>query len=268
MFCQRPIDILTLRTFMKKFILTSIVGTALLAGPVAGADAAVGDQTLRDGMNHSDVSELQELLNEKGHDAGSLDGIFGPNTESAVKSLQSSEGLSVDGIAGNNTFDAMNLEAAGNTGSNASSEKVAGASTSEASQSAGFINPANGPVSSEYGPRGGGMHNGIDVASGGQSNIAVKSAASGTVKQATTMSGYGNTVIVEHTVNGQTYETLYAHLASINVSAGQSVGQGESVGVMGNTGQSTGTHLHFEIHEGAWNGAKSNAVDPRNYVSF
>ncbi|WP_252314210.1 peptidoglycan DD-metalloendopeptidase family protein [Sinobaca sp. H24] len=253
---------------MKKFVLTSIVGAALLAGPVAGADAAVGDQTLRDGMNHSDVSELQEWLNENGHEAGSVDGVFGPNTKSAVKSLQSSEGLSVDGIAGNNTFGAMDLEASAASNSSASAEKVAGASTTEASQSTGFVNPANGPVSSEYGPRGGGMHHGIDVASGGQSNVAVKSSASGTVKQATTMSGYGNTVIVEHTVNGQTFETLYAHLDSINVSAGDSVGQGESIGIMGNTGQSTGTHLHFEIHEGAWNGAKSNAVDPRNYVSF
>ena len=56
--------------------------------------------------------------------------------------------------------------------------------------------------------------------------------------------GYGNTVIIDH---GNGYQTLYAHLNSVSVRCGQSVSQGRSVGLAGTTGNSTGTHLHFEI---------------------
>ncbi len=59
--------------------------------------------------------------------------------------------------------------------------------------------------------------------------------------------GYGCHIIVDH-ANG--YQTLYAHLSSIEVSAGQVVTKGERIGVMGSTGRSTGTHLHFEIRSG------------------
>ena len=58
------------------------------------------------------------------------------------------------------------------------------------------------------------------------------------------MGGYGNVVIVKHRNN---HETLYAHLSKINVRVGQSIGQGETIGLVGSTGWSTGPHLHFEF---------------------
>jgi murein DD-endopeptidase MepM/ murein hydrolase activator NlpD len=56
--------------------------------------------------------------------------------------------------------------------------------------------------------------------------------------------GYGNMIMVDH---GNNFQSLYAHLSGINVLCGQSVGQGDLIGAIGNTGRSTGSHLHFEI---------------------
>jgi murein DD-endopeptidase MepM/ murein hydrolase activator NlpD len=56
--------------------------------------------------------------------------------------------------------------------------------------------------------------------------------------------GYGNTVVVDH---GTGYQTLYAHLSGVTVGCGQSVTQGQTIGLGGNTGNSTGAHLHFEV---------------------
>lgn len=117
-----------------------------------------------------------------------------------------------------------------------------------------FIWPANGGrISSPYGPRSGRMHRGIDIAR--PSNRTIKAADHGRVVSAGWNGGYGNCVVIDH---GNGYRTLYAHLSSISVSAGQVVEQGESIGVMGSTGHSTGVHLHFEIIQ---NGVHRNPMD-------
>jgi len=86
------------------------------------------------------------------------------------------------------------------------------------------------------------QHNGIDYAA--PTGTAVRTVGDGTVDFAGTQNGYGNIVIINHRNNQQ---TAYAHLSRIDVKAGQSVSQGQTVGAVGSTGWATGPHLHFEF---------------------
>ena len=89
-------------------------------------------------------------------------------------------------------------------------------------------------------------HSGMDI--GCQFGDAVWASDGGTVILAGWNGGYGNCIIIDHGyVNGDTYSTLYGHLSSIGVSVGQTVSQGQYIGAVGSTGNSTGPHLHFEI---------------------
>ncbi|WP_233713440.1 murein hydrolase activator EnvC family protein [Lederbergia citri] len=129
-----------------------------------------------------------------------------------------------------------------------------------------FSRPAVGYISSGFGGRWGAFHAGVDIAASGA--VPIVAAADGVVSRSYNSSSYGNVVFVVHHLNGQTYETVYAHMRSRSVSEGQVVSKGQQLGVMGNTGHSYGQHLHFELHVGLWNMSKSNAVDPRRYISF
>ncbi|WP_186671913.1 M23 family metallopeptidase [Sporosarcina sp. BP05] len=112
-----------------------------------------------------------------------------------------------------------------------------------------FIWPASGGyVSSQMGTRWGRTHQGIDIAR--PSSYGIVAADNGVVTTTGRHSTYGNRVVITHN-NG--YETLYAHLSSIEVSEGQTVPQGTKIGVMGSTGRSTGVHLHFEVFKNGTN---------------
>ncbi|HXQ87740.1 MAG TPA: peptidoglycan DD-metalloendopeptidase family protein [Gaiella sp.] len=115
--------------------------------------------------------------------------------------------------------------------------------------------PVSGPVTSGFGVRWGRMHEGIDIAVG--EGTPVRAAAAGTVIYAGWMSGYGNLVAVDH---GNGLSTAYAHNSSLAVSVGQSVAAGEIVSYSGNTGNSTGPHVHFEVR------VNGSAVDPLGYL--
>lgn len=107
-----------------------------------------------------------------------------------------------------------------------------------------FAWPVSGAsISSSYGSRWGRAHKGIDIVSG---NRTIKAADDGTVTFTGQINGYGNAIIISH---GNGYETLYGHLKSISTHQGAHVNQGDKIGIMGSTGRSTGTHLHFEIHK-------------------
>ena len=119
-----------------------------------------------------------------------------------------------------------------------------------------FAWPAvGGYVSSKMGARWGRVHQGIDIAR--PSSRTILAADNGVVTKAGKHSTYGNRIVIKHN-NG--YETLYAHLSSIDVSVGQTVPQGTKIGVMGSTGRSTGIHLHFEVFKNGTN------IDPMSVL--
>ena len=109
-------------------------------------------------------------------------------------------------------------------------------------------------------------HHGVDFAQAGTHEIYA--VADGEVSRSYTSSSYGEVVFILHKINGVTWETVYAHLrkGSRRVKAGDKIKQGQVIGIMGSTGDSTGQHLHFELHKGRWNINKTNAVDPMKYL--
>jgi len=106
-----------------------------------------------------------------------------------------------------------------------------------------FSWPVSGAkLTSSFGTRWGRQHKGIDMVG----NTDIMAADDGVIEFAGERSGYGNCIIINHK-NG--YKTLYGHLSKISVKSGDTVEKGDSIGIMGNTGHSFGTHLHFEIHK-------------------
>lgn len=118
-----------------------------------------------------------------------------------------------------------------------------------------LIKPVTGTITSRFGRRSGGTHTGLDIAN--STGTPIKAAATGTVVYSGYKGSYGNLIIIAHTDSIQTY---YAHCSRLYVSAGQTVSQGEVIGAVGSTGNSTGPHLHLEVRV---NGVAKN---PENYV--
>lgn len=115
-----------------------------------------------------------------------------------------------------------------------------------------FIWPTSGSIS-QYPVW---YHMALDIAN--RAAPAIIAADSGTVTYAGCVRyGYGCHIVIDH---GNGYQSLYAHLSSIGVSVGQAVSQGQNIGIMGSTGRSTGTHLHFEIRSGG------NLLNPLNFL--
>lgn len=115
--------------------------------------------------------------------------------------------------------------------------------------------PAYARISSSYGWRKGEFHHGIDFAIPHGTDILA--ARDGTVVKAQWIDIYGQTVLLDH---GNGVQSLYAHNQKLLVSPGDRVEQGDCIAISGDTGRSTGPHLHFEIR------LNGNAVDPMPYL--
>ncbi|MCF6461589.1 peptidoglycan DD-metalloendopeptidase family protein [Clostridium sp. Cult3] len=118
-----------------------------------------------------------------------------------------------------------------------------------------FLMPTRGSISSRYGMRNGRMHRGLDIAA--RTGTPIKAADGGKVIFAGRKGAYGNLVEIDH---GNGYVTRYGHCSTINVKVGERVYKGQVVAKVGNTGRSTGSHLHFEVLK---NGRNQN---PAGYV--
>jgi murein DD-endopeptidase MepM/ murein hydrolase activator NlpD len=121
--------------------------------------------------------------------------------------------------------------------------------------SSGLIWPASGPVSSGFGYRWGRLHAGIDIPLA--EGTPLRAAASGRVIIAGWVGGYGNYTCIQH---AGALSTCYGHQSRLGTSVGASVGQGQVIGYSGNTGHSTGPHLHFEVR------INGQPVDPMGYL--
>jgi murein DD-endopeptidase MepM/ murein hydrolase activator NlpD len=330
--------------------LSAAAAAATMAGPgapmafaqIAGGDvqAEVAGQTssaraievregglpLQLGSQGELVAHVQEALDIP------ADGIFGGQTDTAVRQYQIRAGLQVDGIVGPATwgslfesgsavggsnvspqvkerieqklasaargFDAQaglgegsslsstagnaggsTVTAGGSTESQAgvpigggdTSEAPAGVQSDPPASTGGGIegttpvsdvcgstltSPVDGTVTSEYGPRWGRNHDGVDIAA--PSGTPVRAAACGTVALAGAQSGYGNMVCITHS---NQFSTCYAHLSRFATSQGAQVQQGQVIGYVGCTGSCTGPHLHFETR------VNGQAQNPRGYMN-
>ncbi|MHC1790847.1 M23 family metallopeptidase [Solidesulfovibrio sp.] len=121
--------------------------------------------------------------------------------------------------------------------------------------------PARGYITSGFGARpspfgrGGDFHNGVDIKV--PIGSPVYAAGAGRVTEAEAMGGYGLRIAISHDYG---LETVYAHLKKIEVKPGQEVKRGQLIGLSGNTGRTTGSHLHYEVRVG------NTPVNPRQYM--
>ncbi len=145
---------------------------------------------------------------------------------------------------------------------------AAAAQSGGATSDAGYVQgtgqlswPVNGVITSPYGYRTHPIfgttiyHSGIDI--GADYGTPVHAADRGTIVYADWMSGYGNTIIIDH---GNGMSTLYGHNESLAVSEGQTISKGQVVAYVGSTGNSTGPHCHFEVR------INGDPVDPMGYL--
>jgi len=160
-----------------------------------------------------------------------------------------------DALAAESAALAARIQAAQSAAATPSPAGSEASATPPTSSGARLSWPVSGPIASGFGPRWGKMHEGIDISVG--TGTPVRAAAGGTVIYAGWLGGYGNLVVVDH---GGGLSTAYAHNSSLPVGQGASVDAGTVIALSGNTGDSSGPHVHFEVR------VNGSAVDPLQYL--
>ncbi len=232
---------------------------------VALQSAGQPSRLLQTGSRGQQVRELQRVLNEwyRGMPALAKDGIYGPETEARVRYLQERAGIAVDGIAGPVTLGVLNMSAVGGApapraaaDTDDSDDSAATETVPQAVAPGDFVKPTTGELTSGFGSRWGSSHNGIDIAN--DIGTPIYSTAAGEVVESGPAGGFGKWVRVQHD-NGTI--SVYGHIHEALVSEGEQVAAGEQIATMGNRGQSTGPHLHFEIWQDG-----GDKIDPLSWL--
>lgn len=229
-----PMTTAAVRKLQRRAGLTvdGVVGPATRKALGRYGRGMLGRRELADGAVGWDVAELQFSLAWHGFPSGRLDGRFGPHTDAALRRFQAWAGVGVDGVVGPATLVAL--------GQPVPASPVA------------LAHPVLGEITDRFGPRGNRFHTGVDYPAPAGTPVAAP--AAGTVTYAGWLEGgWGYVVTI---AVGSGVRTMLAHLARVDVVLGQRVAQGEQVGTVGSTGNSTGPHLHFEVR------LRGAAVDP------
>jgi len=232
------------RTFQTQHGLTvdGVAGPQTRAALGKRGKPNLGKRPMHQGQRGWDVAALQFLLHARGFEPGGFDGGFGPNTHNAVRRFQAAAHITVDGVAGPATLNALR----GNQ-----------VVTATPGGPVRFFRPVPGAIGDRFGfiPPGR-WHTGLDFPE--PKGTPVHAGGVGTVSFAGfNTGGYGNLVVITHRLG---FESWYAHMSRIAASVGQRVSGGVTIGYVGSTGHSTGPHLHFEVrHFGT-------PVDPIPYL--
>jgi murein DD-endopeptidase MepM/ murein hydrolase activator NlpD len=203
------------------------VGTVTAGGPEAQAT---------DTMSHS-VSVAEQL----GIEAGPAEAIAQEDATQRLGELAVSRNVRAD-------------EQAAAAQAQAEADRIAAEAAAEAARPKAVLPVQGARLTSTFGPRWGTLHAGLDLAA--PMRTPEYAVMDGVVLEAGPASGFGLAVYIQH-ANGDV--TVYGHMDEILVQAGQVVRAGDTIALLGNRGQSTGPHLHFEVHVGGIDGTK---IDP------
>jgi murein DD-endopeptidase MepM/ murein hydrolase activator NlpD len=221
---------------------------AALVGAVGIGSFSIGDRVAQ-AAGHSAVSHSVSVAEELGIGDEDL-----PAAAEAA-TLRSDAVLLGEVTASRNAREAQEAAAAqAQADADRAAQEAAAAAAAEAARPRTVLPVAGARLSSTFGARWGTLHAGIDLAA--PMLTPEYAAADGVVLEAGPASGYGNVVYVQHE-NGDV--TVYGHMEEILVQPGQVVRAGDTIALLGNRGQSTGPHLHFEVHVGGIGGEK---IDP------
>ncbi|RBY96033.1 M23 family peptidase [Blastococcus sp. TF02-8] len=215
------------------YLAAALVGALSISGAAAGQPTEVETTT----ASHS-VSVAEELGLE-----GATPPVAEVNAQAAVRLREL--------VSSRNARDAERTAAAD---AQAEADRVAVAAAEEAARPKVVLPVEGARLTSGFGARWGTLHAGIDLAA--PMRTPERAAMDGVVLEAGPASGFGLAVYIQHD-NGDV--TVYGHMDQILVKAGQVVRAGDTIALLGNRGQSTGPHLHFEVHVGGINGTK---IDP------
>lgn len=201
------------------------------------------------------IKEIQTLLNNKGFNAGEVDGIVGPNTLKALEDAKDFLYLQYPELIGKTTFERL-------LNVNSIRSKLFLPTNGKGIITSHFNPNRKHPVTGRVRP-----HRGIDI--GGPRGLPIFAVDDGIVSFAATGcregifscgGGFGNFLRIHHPETPFN-ESVYAHLQTVLVKQSGFVNKGQQIGTLGNTGSSTGPHLHFET----W--VKGVAINPINFFN-